>query len=82
MIERIIPVLVLTLAGTALAQSAEGQPKVMFNRDIRPILTENCYHCHGPDQNHRKADLRLDMREEAVKQKALIPGNAEASEVI
>jgi hypothetical protein len=82
MIERITPVLVLTLAGTALAQSAEGQPKVMFNRDIRPILTENCYHCHGPDQNHRKADLRLDMREEAVKQKALIPGNAEASEVI
>src|SRR3954471_8862107 len=41
--------------------------KVQYNRDIWPILSENCYQCHGPDKNHRKADLRLDEKEPLLK---------------
>ncbi|HEY6563570.1 MAG TPA: DUF1549 domain-containing protein, partial [Pirellulaceae bacterium] len=53
-----------------------------FNRDIRPILAENCYACHGPDAKSRKADLRLDVREEAIDLSAITPGAPDDSELI
>lgn len=51
-----------------------------FNRDIRPILSDNCFQCHGPDSGQRKADLRLDIREEAID--FLSPDDATQSEVL
>jgi mono/diheme cytochrome c family protein len=55
---------------------------IQYNRDVRPILFENCFSCHGPDSASRQAELRLDKREAAVDKKAIVPGNADASEMI
>lgn len=58
----------------------KGEEKLSFNRDIRPILSDKCFYCHGPDKNTREADLRLDVRESAVELEAIVPGDVKASE--
>ena len=49
-----------------LALSIDGQAReVDFNREVRPILSDKCFFCHGPDKKHRKAKLRLDLEASA-----------------
>ncbi len=70
------------LAVVATAQEADTSPRLEFNRDVRPILSENCYYCHGNDPKHRMADLRLDVRDEAIAGAAILPGDPASSLVI
>ena len=65
-----------------LSSAAAPADKLEYNRDIRPILAENCFACHGPDSAARKADLRLDQRDDAVKAGAIVPGKPEKSELV
>lgn len=66
----------------SLVTSASAADKLEYNRDIRPILAENCFACHGPDSAARKADLRLDRREMAMESTAIVPGSPEKSELV
>jgi len=77
--------LVLSALCSALLNGAEE--KISYNRQIRPLLSDQCFACHGPDANKRKAELRLDIREEALKPAksdaiAIVPGKPEESELI
>jgi len=69
------------------ALHAADSAKLKYNRDVRPILNEKCFHCHGTDAGHRKGDLRLDLRDSALKPAksgdiALVPGKPELSQLI
>ncbi|MCE9551939.1 MAG: PSD1 and planctomycete cytochrome C domain-containing protein [Planctomycetes bacterium] len=74
------------LAAESIAPVAPLPQRVEFNRHIRPILSDNCYKCHGPDKNTREAGMRLDVRADAIKphdsDPAIVPGNAASSEMI
>jgi len=67
--------------------AGRGHGQVQFNRDIRPIMAETCFRCHGPDKSSRMAGMRLDIREEALKPTAtgvtpIVPGDPDKSAIV
>src|SRR5687768_6823041 len=82
------------LAAVGLSACLAAQPRaagaagaVDFNRDVRPILSENCFACHGPDEQKRKAGLRLDLRDAVLKEAEsgavpIVPGKPDESELL
>jgi hypothetical protein len=79
--------LLLGSVGILAGRAGATEPKMDFNRDIRPILSDNCFACHGPDDAKRKSGLRLDFKETAYKPAksgkiAIVPGHVEQSELV
>ena len=74
----------LAHSGRAAAREQEKRGgAISFNRDIRPILAENCFSCHGPDESRRKTRFHFDTREGAfAKNGVIVPGSAATSLVI
>src|SRR4051794_31981205 len=71
----------------ALVVAAGARADVRFNRDIRPIMADTCFRCHGPDKSSRMAGMRLDLRDEALKPTRsgvtpIVPGDPAKSAII
>jgi hypothetical protein len=86
---RAISCLLLFLAGLLVVElpTEAAEPPVDFNREIRPLLAKKCFACHGPDDEHREAGLRLDTREGATAEldsgsRAIIVGKSTGSELV
>ncbi|HUX86975.1 MAG TPA: c-type cytochrome domain-containing protein, partial [Chloroflexota bacterium] len=85
-----IPFSVVVLLPASVSRSAEpaaAKNAIDYNRDVRHILSNHCFKCHGPDAGERKAGLRLDLRDEALKPTdsgalAIVPGEAAESELV
>ena len=77
----------ICVALLVLVAAKDVHAQVRFNRDIRPIMADTCFRCHGPDQNARMAGMRLDIREQALKPTAsgavpIVPGDPDHSAII
>ena len=83
---RLLPILAGLLGFSSVCFS-DDPPRVNYNRDVRPILSDKCYQCHGPDENARSTELRLDVQASALSllesgAKAVVPKSVGESEVI
>ncbi|HEX5471604.1 MAG TPA: PSD1 and planctomycete cytochrome C domain-containing protein, partial [Lacipirellulaceae bacterium] len=81
-----LPIIVIS-AVVARAADVPIPKTIQFNRDVQPILSDNCFHCHGPDKNARQANMRLDVREIATKAAdsgatPIVTGKPDKSEVV
>ncbi len=82
----LVPIIILFVASSAPARAA-SPGEDFFTASVRPILAKNCFKCHGPDDGSRKAKLRLDVCEEAIKparsrKRAIVPGKPDESELV
>ena len=74
--------LIFVLPVTLVFSRAAGEGPLSYNRDIRPILSENCFYCHGQDENKRKQDLQLNTQAGQRANGVVVPGKPEASKLI
>jgi hypothetical protein len=74
--------LMIVAALSGRAAPAAPAPSVQFNRDVRPILSDNCFYCHGPDKTTGRPVCALDIREAALAKGAIVPGKPEKSSLI
>src|SRR5262249_30987716 len=79
LMHRLLPA--LTCLFGIVPGAAAAEPKVDFARDVRPILADNCFACHGPDEKARKAELRLRTQAALLDSKVIAPGKASTSEM-
>ena len=84
---RFLAVTIPALAGMLASVARAADRPLSFNRDVRPILSDTCFGCHGPDAANRQAGLRLDVRDEALAElesgtRAIVPGASASSELV